>query len=213
MSSSDAAATPADNYTSVEAFKEFQRLLLDHAANRPPDQLEIFQLSEAKLLTDYVSLSFFKHYLLFQYVLIFPREVETLRLERPVDAPMASMLPELQNARLLPEPKQPGSQSAGASPAPQGETAGGGEETAAEGGDLPEEQPGDAEAAAAEDEVEGEAAAVDTAGGAGEGGAADSVSPEIEAIIDQKIAEAERTLSAKLLEREAHFMQKLQGGA
>lgn len=207
------AGLPGDNYTSLDAFGDFQRLVLDHAVDRPPDQLGIFAGSEARLLTDYASLTFFKHYLLYQYVLSFPREIETLRVEATIEAPLG--IPALQEARLIPEPKRKSSSKTPAEDeaAPQegdGEEAGGEAADGEAGGDPAAAQEEGEPAAAAEDPAEDRQVSGSAAG--------EEVNPEVEALIDAQVAEAEMKLDARLMEREKAFMQKLatmrgQGGA
>lgn len=91
-------------FSTSEAFVVFQKLLLAHSANNPssPQQLDVFLGTEARLLADFASMTIFKHYLLYQYCLIFPREVETLRCEVALEAPFAP--PNLRRARLLSGP-------------------------------------------------------------------------------------------------------------
>merc|ERR1712151_962222 len=70
-------------------FKEFERLILIHAMNSPPERLEIFKANEVKLLTDFTSTTLFKHFLLHQYCLNFDREVETKHISVSVQRPWA----------------------------------------------------------------------------------------------------------------------------
>merc|ERR1719161_1775126 len=64
---------------------------MQHARRDPPTCLDIFRDSEVRLLTDFASVTLFKHYLLYQYCINFDREIETLRfnphLERPSPPP------------------------------------------------------------------------------------------------------------------------------
>jgi|Transcript_50336 hypothetical protein len=82
---------PADVCTAEVCFKEFQRLFLMHARQDPPHRLGIFRDSEVRLLTDFASVTLFKHFLLYQYCINFDREIEVLRfnphLERPSPPP------------------------------------------------------------------------------------------------------------------------------
>lgn len=96
---------PGESYTNLETFHEFQELMVAHAVNQPPEQIEVFLGSEGRLLTDHTTLTFFKHYLLYQYCLIFPREVETLRTDVKLESPLPP--PPLNTAKeILPEGKE-----------------------------------------------------------------------------------------------------------
>jgi hypothetical protein len=72
-------------------FKEFQKLILQHAVNAPPTQLAIFTGSEVRMLTDFVKATLFKHFLLYQYCINFDVQLRTLRytlnVERPLPPP------------------------------------------------------------------------------------------------------------------------------
>lgn len=78
---------PSELCTASVCFKEFKRLILDHAVEDPPGRLGIFKNSEVKLLTDFVSATLFKHFLLYQYCVNFDREVQMLRFEMRVEKP------------------------------------------------------------------------------------------------------------------------------
>lgn len=58
----------------ADCFREFQRLVLQHAAANPPESLAIFKVSEAKLLTDFAAATFFKHLLLYQFCMNCPQD-------------------------------------------------------------------------------------------------------------------------------------------
>jgi hypothetical protein len=82
---------PADVCTAEVCFARFQQLFLMHARQEPPSRLGIFRDSEVRLLTDFATVTLFKHFLLYQYCINFDREIETLRfnphLERPSPPP------------------------------------------------------------------------------------------------------------------------------
>jgi len=82
---------PEDMFTAEQCFNHFQKRILAHARQDPPEQIAIFRDSEVRLLTDFASVTLFKHYLLYQYCINFDREIETLRfnpfLERPSAPP------------------------------------------------------------------------------------------------------------------------------
>jgi len=82
---------PEQMFTAEQCFNRFQELVLAHSRQEPPDCLAIFSDSEVRLLTDFASVTMFKHYLLYQYSINFDREIETLRfnphLERPSPPP------------------------------------------------------------------------------------------------------------------------------
>lgn len=69
-------------------FQEFQKLLLQHAVESPPDRLGIFKVSEAKLLTDFATSTLFKHFLLYQFCVNFEREAQTLRFVESINCPL-----------------------------------------------------------------------------------------------------------------------------
>lgn len=81
------ATKPSELCTASTCFKEFERLILQHAGDDPPRRLGIFKNSEVKLLTDFVSATLFKHFLLYQYCVNFDREVQMLRFEMRVEKP------------------------------------------------------------------------------------------------------------------------------
>jgi len=81
-------------------FQQFQQLLVQHAVSRPPEQLGIFRLSDAKMLTDFASATLFKHFLLYQFCVNVEQEVQTLRVCRPLQRPLR--IPDLSGARLKP---------------------------------------------------------------------------------------------------------------
>lgn len=85
-------------------FQEYERLLLMHALNDPPSRLGIFRGSDAKMLTDYVSNTFFKHFLLYQFVTKQERDVQTLRFSLELDRPAPP--PNLAFGRLKPGSKR-----------------------------------------------------------------------------------------------------------
>jgi len=84
-------ARPADVCTAEVCFNKFQQLVLMHARQDPPSRLGIFRDSEVRLLTDFASVTLFKHFLLYQYCINFDREIEVLRFnphfERPSPPP------------------------------------------------------------------------------------------------------------------------------
>lgn len=72
-------------------FQKFEELLVRHSISEPPDRLDIFRGTEARMLTDFATQTLFKHFLLYQSCINFEREVQTLRftlaVERPFHAP------------------------------------------------------------------------------------------------------------------------------
>merc|ERR1719420_1639091 len=78
---------PEDMCTAEQCFNKFQQLILAHARQDPPNCLGIFRDSEVRLLTDFASVTLFKHYLLYQYCINFDREIETLRFNAHVERP------------------------------------------------------------------------------------------------------------------------------
>merc|ERR1711907_336589 len=100
---------PEEMCTAARCFEEFQQLVLMHSRQDPPQSLGIFRDSEVRLLTDFASVTLFKHYLLYQYCINFDREIETLRfnphVERPSAPPDLSMGPQkkVERPRQAPE--------------------------------------------------------------------------------------------------------------
>lgn len=88
---------PGDLCTAAQAFQEFQRLIVAHSTDDPPQNIVIFRLSEAKMLIDFASSTLFKHYLLYQYCVNFDREVQTLRFSMGLHRPLPP--PDLRAAR------------------------------------------------------------------------------------------------------------------
>merc|ERR1719488_99439 len=91
--------THGEPYTCPDCFREYKRLILLHALDRPPEQVLVFVSSEVRLLTDFVNLTLMKHFHLYQYCLLFPREVDTVRVEVSLEEPCDP--PSLANAKLL----------------------------------------------------------------------------------------------------------------
>lgn len=69
-------------------FKEFEKLLLKHSLEDPPERLGIFRNSQARLLVDFASLTLFKHFLLYDFCINYERQVETLRFNLPIANPL-----------------------------------------------------------------------------------------------------------------------------
>jgi hypothetical protein len=75
-------------YTSSECFAEYQRLMLQHCTENPPCSLGIFLGAEARQLTDCAAMSIFRHYALYQYCLVCPRELVTLHVDMSLESPL-----------------------------------------------------------------------------------------------------------------------------
>jgi len=171
----------------AECFQEFQRLLLQHSVSKPPERLDVFRVSEARLLTDFASVTLFKHFLLYQFCINCSQEVQTLRFQQPLQRPLPP--PDLSTARPRPRPRGwrlKGQEEAGGEAAAAGGGAGAG------GGD------------GAAGEFDGEEPA--------EGGEGDEASPEeqeIARVVAEKLRETEAALQAKLDAREEAFREKI----
>jgi len=50
-----------------DSFSYFKELLLRHCVKRPPFSIQLYDMSEAKKITDYVLDTYFKHYKLYKY--------------------------------------------------------------------------------------------------------------------------------------------------
>jgi len=106
-----------DHISALQCFKEFERLVLKHSVDDPPRRLQVFRGSEARMLTDFASQSFFKHFLLYQFCSNHEQEEQALRfhvgLDRPLQAPDLN-LARLQRRSRKPEPgAEPGAEAQG----------------------------------------------------------------------------------------------------
>eukprot|EP00746_Dinoflagellata_sp_MGD_P000735 gnl/MRDRNA2_/MRDRNA2_101335_c0_seq1.p1 gnl/MRDRNA2_/MRDRNA2_101335_c0~~gnl/MRDRNA2_/MRDRNA2_101335_c0_seq1.p1 ORF type:complete len:305 (+),score=79.02 gnl/MRDRNA2_/MRDRNA2_101335_c0_seq1:46-960(+) len=90
-----AKINPQDATNPNDCFKQFEVLMREHSVG--PNA--IFFTSQAKLLTDFASMTLFKHYLLYQYLLYHDRETEVLRFEMNYEQPLPP--PDLSAARLV----------------------------------------------------------------------------------------------------------------
>jgi len=86
---------PQDATNPNDCFKQFEQMMRDHSVG--PNS--IFLGSQAKILTDFTSMTLFKHYLLYQYLLYHKRETEVLRFEMNYEQPLPP--PDLSAARLV----------------------------------------------------------------------------------------------------------------
>ncbi|CEM09086.1 unnamed protein product [Vitrella brassicaformis CCMP3155] len=93
-----------------EAFKVFQESMLHHSLEAPPNSLGVFSVPEAKLLTKFATDTYFKHYKLYQYCLVYPRELEVVEMELEVEKPFPP--PPLADAVEVTPPQQPTTQAA-----------------------------------------------------------------------------------------------------
>jgi len=75
-------------YTSSECFAEYQRMMLQHCTENPPISLGIFLGAEARQLTDFAAMSIFRHFALYQYCLVCPRELVTLHVDMALEKPL-----------------------------------------------------------------------------------------------------------------------------
>lgn len=159
---------PEDMFTAEQCFNHFQTRILAHARQDPPDRLLIFKDSEVRLLTDFASVTLFKHYLLYQYCINFDREIETLRFNPYLEQP--SPPPDLTLATLKKAERQ---------------------KQAPESGHHADRELNQ-EAAYEEEEVEL------------------TEEDKIQFIVQEKLKETEERLHARLAQREAEFMQRLE---
>jgi len=81
-SQSQTCKYPGDSAQYPEVFEYFKQLLSAHCA---PSVTRFFTLQEARLLIDFVTLTFFKHFLLYQYCLIYAREVQVIKADVQVE--------------------------------------------------------------------------------------------------------------------------------
>lgn len=86
-----------DATSALVCFKEFERLVLQHSMNDPPERLQVFRGSEARMLTDFASATVFKHFLLYQFCSNNEQEAQVLPFHRALDRPLQA--PDLNLAR------------------------------------------------------------------------------------------------------------------
>lgn len=92
------AARGEDTLSALRFFKEFERLVLQHSVNDPPRRVQEFRSSEARMLTDFASSSFFQHFLLYQFCANNEQEEQVLPFHVGLDRPLQA--PDLNLARL-----------------------------------------------------------------------------------------------------------------
>lgn len=173
---------PEDMCTAEESFNRFQQLILSHSRQDPPSQLAIFGDSEVRLITDFASLTFFKHYLLYQYCMNFDREIETLRFNPHLERPPAP--PDLSLGTLKKPDRQVASRQRQKDKPENGlnET-----QKYHSAGELNQEAPAGQEEPGELTEEE-----------------------KIEQLVLEKLRETEEKLHARLEQREAEFMQRVE---
>jgi len=162
---------PEDMFTAEQCFLHFQKRILAHARQDPPERLGIFRDSEVRLLTDFASVTLFKHYLLYQYCINFDREIETLRFNPYLERPSAP--PDLTLATMKKAERQ---------------------KQAPENGHHADRELNQEAAIGQEEEIEM------------------TEEDQIHQIVLEKLKETEERLQARLDQREAEFMQRLEDG-
>merc|ERR1719160_2389501 len=90
-----AKINPQDATSSNDCFKQFEQLIRNHSVGSNA----VFHTAQTKLLTDFASMTLFKHYLLYQYLFYHDREKEVLRFEMDYEQPLPP--PDLTAARLV----------------------------------------------------------------------------------------------------------------
>lgn len=119
------AINPQDAMSASDCFKKFENYIRDHSVG---SKHPIFLTEQAKLLTDFASMTLFKHYLLYQYLLYHNRETEVLRFEMNYEQPLPP--PDLTGARLVRQDRRL-KQGLGSTSGPTGGYQGSGQESAA----------------------------------------------------------------------------------
>lgn len=170
---------PQDAMDPSECFKQFERLIRDHSVGANA----IFLCSQAKLLSDFASMTLFKHYRLYQYSLYHDRETEVLRFEMDYDPPLPP--PDLSAARLV-HPDRRLKKGLGSS-AGSGYVAGIASSKGMEDNASPQYMPS-SDTPEVRDLTEDE---------------------EIEEIVQAKLAEVQSKLDAKIKEREVALQEKI----
>lgn len=83
--------------TLEDIFDKFKGLLVKHAVQRPPWSVQIFSLEDVKLITDYVSNTYFRHFKLYRYVFNNQQRLNLRNFDLPVEtAPAVAALSEFQ---------------------------------------------------------------------------------------------------------------------
>merc|ERR1712182_58471 len=82
----------------------YQRLMLQHSTEHPPVSLGIFLGLEARQLTDFVAMSIFRHYALYQHCLVCPRELVTLHVDMALERPLPP--PDLLTSKMIEKPRK-----------------------------------------------------------------------------------------------------------
>mmetsp|Transcript_8058 Transcript_8058/g.17513 ORF Transcript_8058/g.17513 Transcript_8058/m.17513 type:complete len:362 (+) Transcript_8058:35-1120(+) len=127
------ARSDADDSCNVSTcYREFEQLMLAHSGSRPP-QIDIFRNSEARMLTDFASRTFFQHFLLYKYCVASDREIQITRCSVQLDRPL--LPPDLNRGRIVAKVVEP-------------------ERKVAAAGSATEEAATQEEVAAVEDEIE-----------------------------------------------------------
>jgi len=116
---------PQDAMSASDCFKKFENYIRDHSVGSRQHK---FSVEQAKLLTDFASMTLFKHYLLYQYLLYHNRETEVLRFEMNYEQPLPP--PDLTGARLVRQDRRL-KQGLGSTSGPTGGYQGSGQESAA----------------------------------------------------------------------------------
>lgn len=86
---SQTTACIGERYSVSESFLEYKRLLLAHSVMAPSEEnrVPVLTLPEAKQLTDFMTDAFFRHYTLYQSVLVRPQESTTVCVEAEIAFP------------------------------------------------------------------------------------------------------------------------------
>eukprot|EP00698_Gefionella_okellyi_P006271 TRINITY_DN15657_c0_g1_i1.p1 TRINITY_DN15657_c0_g1~~TRINITY_DN15657_c0_g1_i1.p1 ORF type:complete len:271 (+),score=44.44 TRINITY_DN15657_c0_g1_i1:52-864(+) len=99
--------------TSIEQFLSpdhshgyFKDLLVRHCVQRPPYSVALYSVEEAKLITDYITDTYYRHYKLYQYMFARKRELTVTQTDL-VPLSVAPKLPPLAEAQPWTEPPPP----------------------------------------------------------------------------------------------------------
>eukprot|EP00971_Amphidinium_carterae_P058641 1159720-Amphidinium_carterae.1 len=95
----------------ADCFTDFQALMLQHMAQGTQDgpRADIFSEKEVRLLTDFATETFFKHFRLYQYCMKNDQDVQTLRFCMQFDVPLKPL--DLMEAKPKPPPESEVAQS------------------------------------------------------------------------------------------------------
>lgn len=86
-----------------DSYSFFQGLVLQHSFERPPESVKVFTKEQVRSISDYMSKTFFRHYLAYEVAFTREQELHRLPLDVVVETPMVSL--PLSKAKEVPRPE------------------------------------------------------------------------------------------------------------